>query len=215
MAVGWLSGMNATAMVGYVVTTWYGRNGWGGLKYWAANAGRLTLAQAIYLNQQDMLHTEFGWYPEMLTVDYPFSAGAFAEDSEFKKLFRQATGNLPTKTKRASYMIGMWLSCMATGLGCEIEKSCPFGVQGGFKMKGKQCVVTIITNEYFDGALMKGGKLKQEHVTDIPFAIIFRNVSPIRVWQEDRSGILPWPRISCCFITVILRKIRNIQSYWI
>ncbi|MDE7074806.1 MAG: hypothetical protein K2O69_07160, partial [Odoribacter sp.] len=49
MAVGWLSGMNATSMVGYVVTTWYGRNGWGGLKYWAANAGRLTLAQSVYL----------------------------------------------------------------------------------------------------------------------------------------------------------------------
>ncbi len=29
MAVAWLSGMNATSMIGYVVTTWYGRNGWG------------------------------------------------------------------------------------------------------------------------------------------------------------------------------------------
>ena len=44
----------------------------GGLKYWVANAGRLTLAQAVYLNQQDMLRTENEWHPKMLTVNYPF-----------------------------------------------------------------------------------------------------------------------------------------------
>ena len=43
----------------------------------------------------------------------------------------------------------------------------------GFKVKGKQCFVTITTNEYFDGGLMKGEKLKQEHVADIPFAYYF------------------------------------------
>ena len=189
MAVGWLSGMNATAMVGYVVTTWYGRNGWGGLKYWAANAGRLTLAQAIYLNQQDMLHTEFGWYPEMLTVDYPFSAGAFAEDSEFKKLFRQATGNLPTKDQKGFvhdrdvvvlYGDPAW--------DVKLKNPAPLGYKVDFKMKGKQCVVTIITNEYFDGALMKGGKLKQEHVTDIPFAYYF----PKRVANPRLAGGQKW-----------------------
>ena len=33
MAVAWMNSQQATAFAGYVVTTWYGRNGWGGLKY--------------------------------------------------------------------------------------------------------------------------------------------------------------------------------------
>ena len=174
MAVGWLSGMNATSMVGYVVTTWYGRNGWGGLKYWTANAGRLTLAQAIYLNQQDMLHTEFSWYPEMVTVDYPFYAGDFGEDAEFTKIFKQATGNVPTKDQKGFvhdrdvvvlYGDPAW--------DVKLRNPEPLGYKVDFKVKGKQCFVTIETNKYFDGALMKGGKLKQEHVTDIPFAYYF------------------------------------------
>ena len=34
MAVDWMKGGNAVTMIGYVVTIGYGRNGWGGLKYW-------------------------------------------------------------------------------------------------------------------------------------------------------------------------------------
>lgn len=174
MAVGWLSGMNATSMIGYVVTTWYGRNGWGGLKYWTANAGRLTLAQAIYLNQQDMLHTEHSWYPEMLTVDYPFAAGDFGADAEFKKKFKEATGSEPTKDQKGFvhdrdvvvlYGDPAW--------DVKMQSPDPAGYRVDFKVRAKKCIVTIKTNEHFNGELMRGGKLKQVHVSDIPFAYYF------------------------------------------
>ena len=174
MAVAWLSGMNATSMIGYVVTTWYGRNGWGGLKYWVANAGRLTLAQAVYLNQQDMLRTENEWHPKMLTVNYPFSEIEFGQREMFEKQFKTVTGLKPTKDQMGFvhdrdvvvlYGDPAW--------DVKMQNPKPLGYEVGFKVKGKQCFVTITTNEYFDGGLMKGEKLKQEHVADIPFAYYF------------------------------------------
>lgn len=174
MAVAWLSGMDATSMIGYVVTTWYGRNGWGGLKYWVANAGRLTLAQAVYLNQQDMLRTENEWHPKMLTVNYPFSEIEFGQREKFEKQFKTVTGQQPTKDQMGFvhdrdvvvlYGDPAW--------DVKMQNPKPLGYKVDFKVKGKQCFVTITTNEYFDGGLMKGGKLKQEHVTDIPFAYYF------------------------------------------
>lgn len=189
MAVAWLSGMNATSMVGYVVTTWYGRNGWGGLKYWAANAGRLTLAEAVYLNQQDMLQMEQEWYPEMLKVNYPFSVSDFGEQDEFEKLFKSATGQKPTKDQMgfvhdrdvlAFYGDPAW--------NVKLQTAEPGGYEVAFKVKGKKCVVTITTNEYFDGALMKGGKMKQVHVADIPFAYYF----PQRILNPRLSGGQDW-----------------------
>ena len=189
MAVAWLSGMNATSMVGYVVTTWFGRNGWGGLKYWAANAGRLTLAEAVYLNQQDMLQMEQEWYPEMLKVNYPFSVSDFGEQDEFEKLFKSATGQKPTKDQMgfvhdrdvlAFYGDPAW--------NVKLQTAGPGGYEVAFKVKGKKCVVTITTNEHFDGALMKGGKMKQVHVADIPFAYYF----PQRIGNPCLAGGQDW-----------------------
>ena len=189
MAVAWLSGMDATSMVGYVVTTWYGRNGWGGLKYWVANAGRLTLAQAVYLNQQDMLRTENEWHPKMLTVNYPFSEIDFGEREMFEKQFKAVTGQQPTKDQMGFvhdrdvvvlYGDPAW--------DVKMQNPKPLGYRVDFKIKGKQCFVTITTNEYFDGGLMRGGKLKQEHVTDIPFAYYF----PKRVNNPCLAGGQKW-----------------------
>ena len=139
MAVAWLSGMDATSMVGYVVTTWYGRNGWGGLKYWVANAGRLTLAQAVYLNQQDMLRTEDEWHPKMLTVNYPFSEIDFGEREMFEKQFKAVTGQQPTKDQMGFvhdrdvvvlYGDPAW--------DVKMQNPKPLGFRVDFKIKGKQ-----------------------------------------------------------------------------
>lgn len=174
MAVAWLSGMNATSMVGYVVTTWYGRNGWGGLKYWASNAGRLTLAQAIYLNQQDMLHTEYCWDPKILKVEYPFTEDSFGEQDEFKRIFEKTTGKKATKDQMgfvhdrnvlAFYGDPAW--------DVKLQPVGKPGYQVTFKVRGKKCYVIICTNDYFNGDLMRDDKLKQEHVSDIPFAYYF------------------------------------------
>lgn len=176
MAVAWLSGMGTTSMVGYVVTTWYGRNGWGGLKYWAANAGRLTLSQALFLNQQDMLHTEYCWNPAILKVNYPFSDFGFGEREELARKFKAATGleEEPTNDQTgfihdrdvlALYGDPAW--------DVKLKSPEPEGYRVTFKVKGKKCVLTLRTNEHFNNNLMKGGKLKQVHVADIPFAYYF------------------------------------------
>ena len=72
MAVAWMNGANAATMVGYVVPTWRGRAGWGGLKYWLTTPGRYTLAEAIFLNQQDFLNQQHEWYPCLTKRKYPF-----------------------------------------------------------------------------------------------------------------------------------------------
>ena len=77
MAIAWMNSGNAATMIGYVVTTWHGRNGWGGLKYWVTNPGRYTLAEAIYMNQQDFLYQQNEWYPSLIKENYNFDGNEF------------------------------------------------------------------------------------------------------------------------------------------
>lgn len=79
MAPTWISGQSALIMSGYVVTTWHGRNGWGGLKYWLTTPGRYTLAEAIYLNQQDFLH-QFSLAAPALVAE-PFDYEEYLNDA--------------------------------------------------------------------------------------------------------------------------------------
>ena len=97
-----------------------------------------------------MLRTENEWHPKMLTVNYPFSEIEFGQREMFEKQFKTVTGLKPTKDQ----------------MGFVHDRDVVV-------LYGKQCFVTITTNEYFDGGLMKGEKLKQEHVADIPFAYYF------------------------------------------
>ena len=189
MAVAWLSGMDATSMVGYVVPTWYGRNGWGGLKYWAANAGRLTLAQAVYLNQQDMLHTEYLWNPAILSINYPFMDLPLREENEFERRFIEATGQKPTKDQHG-FVHDRDVVVFYGDPAWEVKLASiqPLGYQVDFKVKGRKCIITITTDASFDGGLMKGGKLKQEHVADIPFACYF----PKRLKNPKLSAGQDW-----------------------
>ncbi len=77
MAIAWMNGSNAATMIGYVVTTWHGRNGWGGLKYWLTNPGRYSLAEAVYMNQQDFLYQQYQWYPSLIKENYNFDGNEF------------------------------------------------------------------------------------------------------------------------------------------
>ena len=79
MAAAWMNGSNVATMIGYVVTTWHGRSGWGALKYWVTNPERYTLAEAVYMNQQDFLHQQHQWYPELLNERYTYHEGFWSE----------------------------------------------------------------------------------------------------------------------------------------
>lgn len=192
MAIAWMNGGNATAMIGYVVTTWHGRNGWGGLKYWVTNPGRYSLAQAIYLNQQDFLNQQYEWSPRFLEIDYPYAdtCGFQAQYNGGVARVRGILGEEPTNDQvgflhdrdvLAFYGDPKWDVRLQ-----EVKGETDFTVTS--EIKGKKCVVTITTTADFSVERMKGGGFKQEHALDLPFSYFF----PERLNNPRLSAGQPW-----------------------
>ena len=55
MLVTWLSAYGANQAVAYTLETWFGEGGWGTLRQWEQNPGRLGLADCFFLNHQNLL----------------------------------------------------------------------------------------------------------------------------------------------------------------
>lgn len=70
MVVTALSGGGFNQLVGYVVPTWYGRMGWGTLKVFTSQGDRLSLAEAFFLNNQDLLAETLRRFPKALAVEF-------------------------------------------------------------------------------------------------------------------------------------------------
>ena len=173
MAIAWMNGSNAATMIGYVVTTWHGRNGWGGLKYWVTNPGRYTLAEAIYINQQDFLQQQYEWYPSLINENYPdFGKEEFRISRERMEqvLGREASwdeiGFWHDRDVLAYYGDPKWDVRLQ-----EVEGESDFTVTT--KQRGGKCIVTITTHPNFSLERMQGAKFKQEHVLDLPVSHIF------------------------------------------
>ena len=173
MAIAWMNGSNAATMIGYVVTTWHGRNGWGGLKYWVTNPDRYTLAEAVYMNQQDFLHQQHQWIPMLIKENYP----SYGRD-EFRlarQRMREVKGDdfdMETigfwhdRDVLAYYGDPKWEVRLQA---VEAEKD--YTVTS--EVKGGKCIVTVTTADNFNLERMKGDKFKQEHVLDLPFSYFF------------------------------------------
>ena len=173
MAIAWMNDANAATMIGYVVTTWHGRNGWGGLKYWITNPGRYTLSEAVYVNQQDFLHQQHQWFPSLIKERYP----DFGRD-EFR-LARQRMQEV-LGDRYSMEEIGFWHDRDVLAYYGdpkwdvrlqEVEGETDFEVTS--EIKGKKCYVTIKTKENFSLQRMKGNNWKKEHVLDLPFSYFF------------------------------------------
>ena len=181
MAAAWLSGSNVSTMIGYVVTTWHGRNGWGALKYWVTNPSRYTLAEAVYINQQDFLHQQNVWYPELINEKYRYE-GKFMEEltTAANRLSEVLGREVDLNSAEDWDMVGFWhdrdvlvyygdpkwqinLQSVAGDEDYSVE---------GFMRNGKY-VVKVVTGENFSLEKMRGDKFKQEHVLDLPFSYIF------------------------------------------
>ena len=181
MAAAWLSGSNASTMIGYVVTTWHGRNGWGALKYWVTNPSRYTLAEAVYINQQDFLHQQNEWYPQLINEKYRYE-GKFMEEltGAANRLSEVLGREVDLNSAEDWDMVGFWhdrdvlvyygdpkwqvnLQSVAGDEDYSVE---------GFMRDGKY-VVKVVTGENFSLEKMRGDKFKQEHVLDLPFSYIF------------------------------------------
>lgn len=174
MAIAWMNGANVTTMVGYVVPTWYGRAGWGGLKYWLTTPGRYTLAEAIFLNQQDLLNQHNGWNPDFLKRKFPYR-GYGAGLRNVLEMMTEDLGREPSL-----HEMGFWHDRdVLVYYGDpkwdvrlkEIPEESDFTVTS--KVKGNKCVITITTKENFNLERMKGDHFKQEHVSDLPFSYFF------------------------------------------
>jgi zinc protease len=171
MAVAWMKGGNATAMIGYVVPTWHGRNGWGGLKYWLATPGRYSLAEAIYLNQQDFLFQGSEWHPIFARESYPHDRGTMGG----KDALTNALGKTPTNDQLgfwhdrdvlAYYGDPLWDARLQ-----EVAGENDFTVTT--RRDGKRVTVTVKTGDKFNMKQLAGGGFKEEHVLDIPFSYFF------------------------------------------
>lgn len=70
MVVSAMSSSGVRQLLGYVVPTWYGKNGWGALGLWQASHGRLDLSEAFFLNTQQMIERTVREFPGAENVDF-------------------------------------------------------------------------------------------------------------------------------------------------
>lgn len=194
MAIAWLGSGNVTAMVGYVVTSWYGRSGWGVLKYWISNPGRYSLAEAMYLNEQDMLYQMNEWSRDFNKVNYPYAAYEvlFKKSlNDAEKAIRIGTGiNKPTKD-HIGFLYDRDVLAYYGDPKWDVRLQQVAGEQNytvEYKIKKKKCTITIKTSKDFDLNRVLGANFKQEHVKNLPFSCFF----PKRLKNPVLEGTYPW-----------------------
>jgi zinc protease len=181
MAAAWLSGSKAATMLGYVVTTWHGRNGWGALKYWVTNPSRYTLAQATYINQQDLIHQHNAWTPQLLHTKYEFLDSFRDELSNAAERMGEALEReIDFENAQDWDMLGFWHDRdVVVYYGDPVWNVMLQSVEGEedytitSEIRDTQCIVTITTGANFSLEQMRGNKFKQEHVLDLPLSYIF------------------------------------------
>ena len=174
MAVAWMNSAHAAAMMGYVVPTWYGRNGWGGLKYWLTTPGRYTLAEAFYLNRQDMLH----WLDEQLPAVHDRAFPYPGDDFDWERMVGQAdstAGRHLTDDELGFFFDRDVLACYGDPAWEVRLRELP--AERDFEVTqrrvGSQYEITVTTASDFSAARMAGDRFKEEHVGDLPFSCFF------------------------------------------
>ena len=183
MAAAFLSSGGATAMLGYVVSTWYGRNGWGALKYYLANPGKHTLAEAAFLNRQDMLTQEYRKNPEFLTVVPDFATYG---DKAFGDIHHKLTKILPDNPDMNDIGfifdrdVVVYYGDPAWDVKSQSVTDNP-GYEINFRKKRNKYTITLKTEANFSIDKASGKGFKEEHVKDIPLAYFF----PERIFNPE------------------------------
>ena len=200
MAAAWMNGSNVATMIGYVVTTWHGRSGWGALKYWVTNPERYTLADAVYINQQDFLHQQNEWYPELINERYEYCDKFMEELTTVANRLSEVLGREVDMNNAADWdMMGFWHDRDVLVYYGDpmwkinlqsVEKENDYTVNSS--VRADKCVVTITTGANFSLERMAGDKFKQEHVLDLPFSYIFpeRLVNPRLAEDESWDAVV-------------------------
>lgn len=181
MAAAWMNGSNVATMIGYVVTTWHGRAGWGTLKYWVTSPDRYTLAEATYMNQQDLLYQHSIWTPELLKKDYNYCDGWMEElTCAYERLSESLSREVDLDNPADWDMVGFWHDRDVLVYYGDpkwdvrlqsVEEEQDYTITT--TTKDDQYIITITTADNFSLERMRGDKFKQEHVLDLPFNYFF------------------------------------------
>lgn len=158
MAVAWLSSEGVTALLGYVVPTWYGRGGWGALRMWNASPGRYTLAEAFFLNQQAMQYEMSRWGDVYRTLPFPHEP--FSTPERFNSVIQGAETVLRNYISPVGFKVdhvGMWYDQDVMAYYGDpkwnAHQQKQSGISDGFtidcEVKGAKCILTINTASWF------------------------------------------------------------------
>lgn len=190
MAVAWLSSGGATAMLGYVIETWYGRNGWGALKFFLSNPGKFTLAEAAFLNRQDMLTNELRKNPKFLDINPDVATFGHGVrdiiDFELGELGVEFTkddlGYIYDRDVVVYYGDPAW----------DVRVQNPSKTDDyefNLEEKDGKYIITLSTYNDFSIDKFAGKGFKEEHVKDIPLAFFFPYAVEDAVVIENKADL--------------------------
>lgn len=179
MAIGWMNNARASAMVGYVVSTWFGRGGWGVLKYWLTRSGSLTLAEALYLNRKDILYQIQRYDPKMSLLNFPYEmAEKFSEclNMAAQRIVKETSvenpsidqiGLLYDRDVVVYYGDPKW-DVRLRQLPDEVDK-----LKVECSIRKHKCILKVRTSADFTMEWLEGEHFKEEHVNPLPFGYFF------------------------------------------
>lgn len=189
MAAAWMDSQKAATFVGYVVTTWYGRNGWGGLKYLITNPGRYSVSEAFYMNQQDMMAQMAGWSDSLTVLPFDYDTNYFRA---LTPVLERLAGERGLSEEDAFFWLGFWHDRDVLAYYGdpkwnvrmqEVPGETDFTVRYDYRRlsraeasatgASRKCVITVETSPDFSLRRMQGDGFKEEHVLDLPFSCFF------------------------------------------
>ena len=189
MAAAWMDSQKAATFVGYVVTTWYGRNGWGGLKYLITNPGRYSVPEAFYMNQQDMMAQMAGWSDSLTVLPFDYDTNYFRA---LTPVLERLAGERGLSEEDAFFWLGFWHDRDVLAYYGdpkwnvrmqEVPGETDFTVRYDYRRlsraeasatgASRKCVITVETSPGFSLRRMQGDGFKEEHVLDLPFSCFF------------------------------------------
>ena len=192
MAAAWMNSQKAATFVGYVVTTWYGRNGWGGLKYLITNPGRYSVPESFYMNQQDMMAHMQEWSDSLTVLPFDYDTNYFKTLTPVLERLAEDRG---LTEDEAFFWLGFWHDRDVLAYYGdpkwnvrmqEVQGESDFTVTSEFER------LTVETSPDFSLRRMQGDGFKEEHVLDLPFSYFFpqRLSNPVLPEGETRHIVL-------------------------
>ena len=190
MALAFMNSANVGMLAGgYVIETWYGRNGWGGLCYLMNNPGRYTIPEAFYLNQQDMLFQLRNMAPALLNKPFPFKEKVTDLQEEYTKATEMNGGKMSEDIFGFFYDRDIVALYGDPAWDVRIAKTeNPNDYEVTYKVKSQECVITIKTGPNYSEKRLEGADLRSKHVGDLPFSYLF----PKRLRNPRLADGQPW-----------------------